>query len=112
MDFKVINSKIEFEKVVKENTAALLYFSTLSCSVGEFLQPKIIDLLKTDFQKIPFYYVDMQFNAELSAFCNVFVEPTVLVYFYGKESLRKSRNFGIPELSVALQRLYKLSFPE
>lgn len=112
MDYKIINSPEAFEQALKENKAALFYFSTLSCSVGETLQSKIMDLLKSDYPKIPFYFVDMQFNAALSASCNVFVEPTVLVYFHGKESIRKSRNFGMSELANAIHRLYQFTFSD
>jgi thioredoxin 1 len=112
MDFKTINSQEAFEQALHENKAVLFYFSTLSCSVAETLQPKIMELLKTDYPRMSFYFVDMQFNAGLSASCNVFVEPTVLVYFHGKESIRKSRNFGISELSNAIHRLYQFTFSD
>mgnify|MGYP003528486026 CR=1 FL=1 len=112
MDYQIINSQNAFEQATEVHEAVLFYFSTLTCSVGETVQSKVMDLLSTDYPRIPFCFVDMQFNAALAASCNVFVEPTVLVYFYGKESIRKSRNFGISELADAIHRLYWLSFPE
>lgn len=112
MDYRIITSQNAFEQAIEDHEAVLFYFSNLSCSVGETVQPKVMDLLRTDFPRMPFYFVDMQFNAALAASCNVFVEPTVLVYFYGKESIRKSRNFGISELADAIHRLYSLSLPE
>jgi len=112
MEYQIIHSQNDFEQAIVAHEAVLFYFSSLSCSVGETVQSKVMDLLRTDYPRIPFYFVDIQFNAALAASCNVFVEPTVLVYFYGKESIRKSRNFGISELADAIQRLYRLSYPE
>ena len=112
MDYRIITSQNAYDQAIEDHEAVLFYFSTLNCSVGETVQSKVMDLIRKDYPRIPFYFVDMQFNAALAASCTVFVEPTVLVYFYGKESIRKSRNFGISELADAIQRLYRLSFPE
>jgi thiol-disulfide isomerase/thioredoxin len=110
MDFKTISTVSDFEGIITQNTAFLMYFSTLSCAVGEALEPKIIDLLKKDFPKIPFYFIDIQATSEISAKYSVFVEPTVLVFFDGKEAFRKSRYISTPDLSYAISRLYKLAF--
>lgn len=52
----------------------------------------------------------MQHLPDVSAYYNAFVEPTILVFFDGKESIRKSRNVGIEELSTSISRLYKIIF--
>ncbi|MFK5889792.1 MAG: thioredoxin family protein [Flavobacteriaceae bacterium] len=110
MDFKTISTVSDFEGIITQNTGVLMYFSTLSCAVGEALEPKIIDLLKNNFPKIPFYFIDIHATPEISAKQSVFVEPTVLVFFDGKETIRKSRYISIPDLSYAISRLYKLAF--
>ena len=110
MDFKTITTEDEFNSVLKQNIGLLYYFSTISCSVGEALEPKVINLLEKEFPKIPFYHVDMNASPEISAKNNVFVEPTVLVFFEGKETIRKSRIVSIPDLSNAIERIYKLAF--
>jgi thiol-disulfide isomerase/thioredoxin len=110
MDFKTILTVSDFEEIITQNTGVLMYFSTLSCAVGEALEPKIIDLLKTDFPKIPFYFIDINATPEISARYSVFVEPTILVFFEGKETIKMSRHISLFELSEAIARLYKLVF--
>ena len=110
MDFKTILNLDEFDEIISQNIGVLLYFSTFSCSVGEALEPKVIDLLKKDFPKIPFYFVDTNMTPDISAKNSVFVEPTILVFFDGKETIRKSRNISLFELSESISRIYKLAF--
>lgn len=99
-----------FKDTLKENIAVLIYFSTNSCSVGEALEPKIRNLIKTCFPKIKFHIVDIHKFQEIAANYNAFVEPTILVFFEGKETIRKSRNIGVSELHKAILRPYKLIF--
>jgi thioredoxin-like negative regulator of GroEL len=100
----------DFKDILKENTAVLVYFSTNSCSVGEALEPKVKTLLKTHFSKIKFHTVDINLSPIISAKYTAFVEPTILVFFEGKETIRKSRNIGIYELQKAIERPYKVFF--
>jgi len=110
MEFRTITTIEEFEETRNENLGVLFYFSTISCNVGEALEPKVLNLLESNFPKIPFYYIDMNASPEVSAKNSVFVEPTILVFFDGKETIRKSRIISIPELSNAISRIYKLAF--
>ncbi|MEN8124307.1 MAG: thioredoxin family protein [Bacteroidota bacterium] len=110
MQFNTITTEDEFNNIIKDNLGVLLYFSTISCTLGEALEPKVIDLLKNNYPKIPFYFVDMNITPEISAKNSVFVEPTILVFFDGKETIRKSRNISIPDLSGSIERIYKIAF--
>ena len=109
-EIKTLNSLEHLEKILQETSVVLVYFSTNSCNVGEALEPKVHELLNTDFPKIAFYKVDMNFSPEIAAKYSAFVEPTILVFFEGKETIRKSRNIGIYELQSAILRPYKLIF--
>lgn len=109
-ELKTIDSLEHLENILQETTAVLVYFSTNSCNVGEALEPKVQQLLKTDFPKIDFYKIDMNFSPEIAAKYSAFVEPTILVFFEGKETIRKSRNIGVHELQSAILRPYKLIF--
>jgi thiol-disulfide isomerase/thioredoxin len=102
--FENLNEKLASEM------ALLLYFSTTSCNVGEALEPKVRSLLENNFPKIKFYKIDLNFNPKIAAKYNAFVEPTILIFFDGKETIRKSRNIGIYELEDAIKRSYKLIF--
>ncbi|MDH3321904.1 MAG: thioredoxin family protein [Flavobacteriaceae bacterium] len=110
MAFNTVSTEAEFESAKAQNLGVLFYFSTISCSVGEALEPKVMALLEKEFPKIPFYFVDMNASPEVSANNQVFVEPTILVFFDGKETIRKSRIVSIDDLSQAIERIYKLAF--
>ncbi len=110
MNYTIINNEQEFETIIKENLGVLLYFSRVTCNVGEALEPKVIKMLEEEFPKIPFYFIDMDKTPTIPAKYSVFVEPTILVLFDAKETIRKSRIISIGELSVAIDRIYKLAF--
>jgi len=105
-----INSIEKLEEILQTEIAVLLYFNTTSCNVGESLEPKVKNLLNSNFPKIKFYTIDLNFSPEIAATYNAFVEPTIIVFFEGKETIRKSRNIGIYELQEAIERPYHLIF--
>lgn len=100
----------DFQEKLNQLEAVLLYFNTNSCSVGEALEPKVLTLIKYNFPKIEFHSININDFPEIASYCSAFVEPTILVFFEGKEYIRKSRNFGIFELEEAIKRPYKLIF--
>ena len=110
MVYKSIKNQDELEQVLNDNLGVLLYFSKQTCNVGEALEPKVITMLENNYSKIPFYFVDMDANKDIATKYNVFVEPTVLVFFDKKETVRKSRVFSINELSDAIKRIYAIAF--
>ena len=66
--------------------------------------------IKKRFPEIKVFNIDLNFLPKLAANFNAFVEPTILVFFQGKEYIRKSRNIGIFELEQTIERPYKLIF--
>ena len=100
----------EIDQLLASNKAVVLYFSTTSCSVGENLEPKVMELLQNKFPLIHYQPIDMNENQLVSAQYSAFAEPTVIIFFEGKETIRKSRNFGIQELEEAIKRPYQLIF--
>jgi thioredoxin-like negative regulator of GroEL len=105
-----IQSIAEFNKISQEELGVLFYFSTVTCNVGEALESKVAKMLQEHFPKMPMYFVDTNALTELAAQNSVFVVPTVLVYFDGKETIRKSRNIGVSELGASIERLYNILF--
>jgi len=105
-----VTSCEELDKIIANNTIALCYFSSVSCIVGEALEPKVKSLITTEFPKIHIFHVDIHSSPEIVAKLSVYVEPTILVFFYGKETIRKSRNIGIYELREAIEKRYKLIY--
>ena len=103
-------SKTKILDFISKEEAVLLYFSTASCSVGEAVEPKVRAMIQNKFPKIKYESVDINFQAEVAAHFSAFTEPTILVFFDGKESIRKSRSFSVTELEENINRLYQLFF--
>ncbi|HHB52534.1 MAG TPA: thioredoxin [Saprospiraceae bacterium] len=109
-NFGFINTLEEFDSILRDNDAVFVYFNSSSCNVGEALAPKVMKLIDTKFPKMQFYYVDRELSPEIAAKYSVFVEPTILTFFGGKETLRKSRHFSMDELESAMSRPYSILF--
>ncbi|MCK5537326.1 MAG: thioredoxin family protein [Bacteroidales bacterium] len=100
----------EFNSSNKENIATLIYFSHEKCNVCKVLKPKVEELTKEKFPKIKLLYADTVKYPEIAAQNQIFAVPTILVFFDGRESIRKSRNIGLKELEDLLKRPYGLIF--
>lgn len=107
---KTIQSLEEFKKEVDDNQAVLAYFSTDSCSVCHVLKPKVEQMIGANFPQIKVLYIPSDQQPEVAAQNHIFAAPTILVFFEGRETLRKSRAFGIDELKAEIQRPYALLF--
>ena len=93
-----------------ERPAVLAYFSTTECNVCKVLKPKLMELVLSEFSQISLVYVETNLQPEVAAQNRIFAVPTLLVFFDGKEYIRKSRNFGLDELRKELLRPYRLMF--
>ena len=109
---KTIHSVHEFELLLAENDAVLAYFSTEICSVCHVLKPKVIEMGSESFPKMKMVYIESDKLPELAAQNRVFTAPTVVVFFAGRETIRKSRAFGVDELRSEIERPYSLMFEE
>ena len=109
-DFGFLSSLEEVDSALIKHDAFLVYFNSDSCNVGEALAPKVMQLLTDKFPKVKFFYVDKDRNPDIAAHFSVFVEPTILTFFAGKETLRKSRHFSMDEVEKAIARPYSLLF--
>ncbi len=105
-----INDIEQYNEILNDNDAVLFYFSHEQCNVCKVLKPKIKELIETEFPKMQIRYCDTVKTPEIAAQNSIFAVPTILVYFAGRESFRKSRNIGINELKQELERPYKLMF--
>ena len=107
---KTIQSINEFEEILAGQDAVLAYFSTESCSVCHVLKPKLIEMVSDSFPKMKMVFIESDKLPELAAQNRVFTAPTVVVFFAGRETIRKSRAFGVDELRSEIQRPYSLLF--
>ncbi|MCP5063791.1 MAG: thioredoxin family protein [Ignavibacteriae bacterium] len=98
------------DNFIKDNDGCLIYFSTPQCNVCKILKPKIKEFIDSEFPKIKMGYVDCENQKEAAAQNRVFTVPTILVFFDGKEFIRKSRNINISEFRDEISRPYSLFF--
>jgi len=105
-----IESFEEFLKLKKEEPALLAYFSTEACNVCKVLKPKVAELIQSEFSNIKLVYIKSDKLPEVAAQNQVFAAPTIIVYFDGREYIRKSRNIGIGELQIEIERPYSMMF--
>ena len=108
--FVEIQSFEEFLKLKEEEPALLAYFSTDACNVCKVLKPKVAELIQSEFPKIKLAYIKSDILPEVAAQNQVFAAPTILVFFEGREYIRKSRNIGIGELQMEIKRPYSMIF--
>lgn len=108
--FTEVQSFDEFIELKESEPALLGYFSTESCNVCKVLKPKVAELIQSEFPKIKLVYVKSDILPEIAAQNQVFAAPTILVFFEGREYIRKSRNIGIGELYQEIQRPYSMIF--
>lgn len=108
--FTEVQSFNEFIELKESEPALLGYFSTESCNVCKVLKPKVAELIQSEFPKIKLVYVKSDILPEIAAQNQVFAAPTILVFFEGREYIRKSRNIGIGELHQEIQRPYSMIF--
>lgn len=102
----------EFDQLLAENNAVLAYFSTETCSVCHVLKPKVFEMISESFPQMKMIFVESDQSPELAAQYRVFTAPTVVVFFAGRETIRKSRAFGVDELKSEIIRPYAVMFGE
>ncbi len=105
-----IASPEQFERYISEQSGVLAYFAAPNCAVCVGLEPRVEAMARELFPRLARVRVDCEQARELAAQLGVFTIPTVIVYFEGQETVRKSRSFSLGELREAIERPYHLFF--
>ena len=105
-----ISNLDELIQIVNQQTAVIVYFYNDDCPPCISLRPKVENLIKSTFPKMKLIWVNSKMHPEIPANYNVFANPTMLVFFEGKEFRRFSKYVSISELEQAIDRYYKLVF--
>lgn len=95
---------------VDSQPAVLVYFKNDNCAPCLVLRPKVKELLDESFPSVEMIVVDTVEQPEFAGEFHVFANPTLLVFFDGKEYIRKSKYVAIPELKAEIGRLYDMMF--
>ena len=102
----------ELEIKINETQGILVYFKNDFCGPCAALRPKVTDLIDQKFPKMEMVIVDSFTNPSMAGTYNVFGNPTILVFFEGREYIRKSKYISMPELQGEVERLYEMVFEE
>jgi len=94
----------------KDENAILLYFTSPDCNLCKSLIPRVGEMINSKFPLLKLQVVDIASNKEMAGKYEIFTVPVILVFFEGREFLRKVRNFGISELEKEIDRPYQLFF--
>ncbi len=90
------------------NDAVMLYFSAPSCNVCHALKPKLTEAIMEHFPTFVIESIDISETPEIASHFSVFTIPTVLIFFQGREFLRKSRHMSVGEVTDAIARPYSI----
>lgn len=100
----------ELKEKVAHTPGLVLYFKNDMCAPCMALRPKVEELVQLQFPKMEFLIVDTVEQPLLSSTYNVYANPTILVFFEGREYIRKSKYIGTSELEQEMDRLYQMVF--
>jgi len=98
----------ELNQVLKDNLAVVLYFSSPSCNVCHSLRPKLMQAIENSYPDIEKCHSDISLTPEIAAEFQVFSAPTIIVFFEGKEFIRKGRAVSVDGLLQEIKRPYEL----
>ena len=105
-----VSSLDDLQRRIHAEAALLAYFSTPDCRVCASLRPKLEALLAEAFPRLAGAYVDCAALPEAAAQYQVFAVPSLLVFFDGRETLRRGRGIGMGQLRDDIGRIYALRF--
>ena len=103
-----LNNLDELNAKLQEEIALVLYFSSPSCNVCHVLRPKLMEALEKEYPGIGRYHADIALTPEVAAQFQVFSAPTIIVFFEGREFIRKGRSMSVDGLLQEIERPYKL----
>ena len=96
------------KELIESELSVAVYFSSPNCGVCHALRPKVEEMLSEKFPLIKFIHIEIDKSPGIAGAYGVFSAPTLLVFFEGKEFLRKVRLMGIQELVDKIERPYNM----
>lgn len=105
-----IHSQSDITNYLKENQAVILYFYNDDCAPCISLRPKVEKLIAESFPLMKVIWVNSKVQPEIPAQFGVFSNPTLLLFFDGKETRRFSKFVSVDELQQSIERYYNLIF--
>ncbi len=106
---KEVQTLAEVQEHVGKDLAVMVYFYNDNCSPCVSLRPKVADLVANSFPEMKLLFVNSAYR-DIPAHYQVFSNPTLLVFFDGKEYIRESKYVSVPVLESNINRFYKMVF--
>ncbi len=100
------------EGIIRNETALILYFYNDHCAPCISLRPKVIAMVEEDFPEMKLAFINSEKHPELPAKFNIFANPTLVLFFEGREYRRESKYISIPQLMEEIARPYNLIFED
>ena len=100
------------ESLIRDNPAILFYLYNDHCAPCQSLRPKVVELICDRYPKLKLTFVNSEKYPKIAAHFNSFSNPTLIIYFDGKEHRRVSKYVGITQLSEEIKKPYFLLFDE
>lgn len=91
-----LNSPSDFQTAILAPIPTIFFFSTSQCGVCHAMLPKLASALES--YPNPIIDVDASRFPDIAGQHRIFVAPTVLVFYEGKEILRESRFIDIDKI--------------
>lgn len=105
-----INNQSDVTNYLQNNPAVMLYFYNNDCTPCISLRPKVEKLIAASFPLMEVIWVNSKEQPEIPAHYGVFANPTLLLFFDGKETRRFSKFVSVDELAQSIERYYKMIF--
>ncbi len=99
-----LSFKEEFDKLMKDNRPMVLYFHHPLCSTCQEAGPALETLLK-NYEGFNFTKLNLEEHPDIAAQNMVFIVPSLLVLYNGREYHRQSRFIDIPALDGILKQI-------
>ncbi len=100
----------EWEQLLQQNDAIILYLYNNICGVCKTLQPKIEELVRQEFPNIKVIPVNAEENRELAAQLRMLSVPGIILYMVGKEVFRSNGLIALGDFAQRVRRPYEMMF--
>ena len=107
-----LKSSEEFIRLLENERALLVYFSNDTCNVCKSVKPKVEQMVSREFPQMKMVSVKSDVLPETTGQYRIFAIPAILIFFEGRETIRKIRNFSMDELFHEIKRPYSIVFED
>jgi len=98
------------QQVLESELGVIAYFYNDDCPPCISLRPKVDKLVNENFPNMKVVWINSKNTPQIPAAYQIFANPTILLFFDGKETRRFSKYVSIIELEESIERYYKLAF--